>query len=118
MKKLTTFFALLLIIGSTRVLAWTGSGTIGAPYQITTPAELATLATNVNAGTAYGGIYFKLMNDLSLSGYPDWNPIGNGLSQFFKGVFDGNYKKITSLSINNVTRTYYGLFGNMGQVAK
>jgi hypothetical protein len=114
MKKLTTFFALLLIIGSTRVLAWTGSGTIGAPYQITTPAELATLATNVNAGTAYGGIYFKLMNDLSLSGYPDWNPIGNGLSQFFKGVFDGNYKKITSLSINNVTRTYYGLFGNIG----
>lgn len=74
MKNLFTILLLLFILAWTNVNAvgWTGSGTSGDPYQISTAAHLALLATNVNGGTAYAGIYFKLMNDISLSGYPSW----------------------------------------------
>ncbi len=117
MKKLITFFALLLIVGCARVMAidWTGSGTLAAPYQITTAAELATLATNVNAATGaktYAGIYFKLMNDISLATINPWVPIGNNLNTYFMGFFDGNNKKITGLTITG-THEYFGLFGQI-----
>jgi len=49
---------------------WNGSGTSGDPYQISTVADLATLATNVNAGTNYSGTYFKQMNDIDLNVNP------------------------------------------------
>ncbi|MCL2073616.1 MAG: hypothetical protein FWH18_06835, partial [Marinilabiliaceae bacterium] len=100
-----------------------GTGTESNPYIITTPAELAQLATYVNAGNAtYNDKHYKLNNDLSLSDYhagEGWTPIG--LRYFpdtnmpFKGVFDGNGKKITELYMNNTSTdiTYVGLFGNV-----
>ena len=99
--------ALLLAVRT--VWAWTGSGTAGTPYQISTAAELATLAANVNGGANYAGIYFKLMNDVSLSSYPNWDPIGNSDTKYFKGIIDGNNKKITGLNITG-TSNYRGLF--------
>jgi len=108
MKKLVTLFSLLLLCGMAKA-QFTGSGTSGDPYQITTAADLASLATNVNAGTAYSGFYFKLMNDINLSGYSDWTPIGNNV-HVFMGKFDGNSHKIIGLTISG-TSEYSGLFG-------
>src|ERR1035437_9951236 len=113
MKKLITLLSLLLVCGLANATAWSGTGTSGDPYQISTAEDMALIATNVNGGMYMStGIYFKLMNDISLSAYPNWTPIGNS-SYDFRGIFDGNSHKITELTISG-TSDYAGLFGNIG----
>ncbi len=112
-KKLKLLLVSIWLLSSTFIYGvpgFSGAGTLADPYQITTAAELATLATNVNAGTTYTGVYFKMTNDISLTGYANWDPIGNSSTKYFMGVFDGNNKMITGLTITG-TSTYRGLFG-------
>ena len=53
---------------------------------------------------------YILLTNVTLSG--TWTPIGPGSgSNAFSGVFDGNGKTITGLSIPSGTASYYGLFG-------
>ncbi|MDE6278081.1 MAG: Ig-like domain-containing protein [Muribaculaceae bacterium] len=91
---------------------WSGEGTPGDPYLISTPAELAGMAKRVNAGETFEGVYFRLTAELYLSNpdmaddkKPLWEPIGmkslqNGDVEenpggfyndehWFKGNFDG-----------------------------
>ena len=126
MKKILSILTILFICGWTNVKAvgWTGSGTVGDPYQITTDANLALLATNVNAGTTYSGVYFKLMNDISLSGYANWTPIGSvtTLSPTFSGTpfsgnFNGNSQTISGMTISITAATTQGGFGIFGCVS-
>lgn len=91
-----------------------GVGTDTHPLLVTSPAQLAEIASLVNAGdleTTVGQnpVHLKLMNDLDLSGYPNWTSIGNS-SNFFQGVFDGDGKIISGLTINR-SSYYQGLFG-------
>lgn len=86
-----------------------GSGTESDPIIIETGSQLALLANNVNAGYTYGGIYFKLVANINLSGIA-WTAIGNKNNPF-AGAFDGNLRTISGLSINN-KQSYMGLFGN------
>ena len=105
-----------------------GNGTENNPYIITTAAELAQLATYVNAGdTNYNDKHYKLANDIDLSAYgagfndgKGWIPIGKyyaiTVEEYpFKGTFDGNNNKITGLYINDSTLSNttisLGLFG-------
>lgn len=82
---------------------WTGSGTEDAPYQISTRGDLAALASAVNSGTSYSGVYFKLTADIDLGGSTSaWTPIGTQ-GKPFSGTFDGNGHTITGLYINNTT---------------
>ena len=100
---------------------FSGSGTSTDPYQISTAAELADLATFVNAATspyADSGVYYKLMDNIDLSDYgatfndkKGWIPIGEKWSSPFKGNFDGDDKKISNLFIDNVSNSMMGLFG-------
>ncbi|HPS02227.1 MAG TPA: GLUG motif-containing protein [Candidatus Sumerlaeota bacterium] len=101
----------------------------GKVYEIRTLAELQAVATS---GDMTG--YYKLMNDLDASDTANWNdtgsststlegflPIGKYSSYYpditsFQGVFDGNGKKITGLTINRTEyiwsdREGVGLFG-------
>jgi len=91
-----------------------GTGTEDNPYIISTPAELAQLATYVNNGnTSYNNKYYKLDNHIDLSDYQSgegWTPIGLNIS--FTGVFDGNGKKITNLKIEGGIAPA-GLFGTI-----
>jgi hypothetical protein len=81
-----------------------------AQTEISTAAQLAALATSVNNGsTVTEGASYVLTADISLSGYANWTPIGTA-DQPFKGVFDGNGKKITGLKITG-NNDYRGLFG-------
>ncbi len=101
-----------------------GSGTSADPYLIYTGAELAYLAKSVNAGNTYSGKYFKLMNNIDLAGI-EWTPIGigssgsNGMnaeyhtSNVFYGVFDGNYKVVSNLTVTNSHQGWAGLFGTI-----
>ncbi|MGI1660063.1 MAG: S-layer homology domain-containing protein [Desulfitobacterium sp.] len=92
-----------------------GSGTSASdPYLIKTAADLAKLSAKVNAGENYSGKFFRLMNNLELSGYVDgagWTPIGTDLTYSFAGSFNGNNKSITGMVIDRPTADYIGLFG-------
>lgn len=89
-----------------------GSGTQDKPYIIKTGEQLAFLAQQVNAGTAYSGNYFKLSNSINLAGKP-WTPIGNSSKQF-KGKFDGNGNRIYGLKVDSESSDA-GLFGYAGE---
>ena len=93
-----------------------GLGTSASPYLIKTAADLAKLAELVNEGTspyADSGRYYRLEKNIDLSAYTGgdgWAPIGTSAKRF-KGIFDGNNKSITGLTINRPTAEYIGLFG-------
>ncbi|MGN0200454.1 MAG: fimbrillin family protein [Candidatus Cryptobacteroides sp.] len=89
-----------------------GTGTQADPFIIKTGEQLAYLAQQVNAGTNYSGVYFKLSNLINLGG-KDWTPIGNSTNQF-NGKFDGNGNSIYGLKVDSES-PYAGLFGYAGQ---
>ena len=85
---------------------------------ITTAQQLKQLADEVNAGDSKSGKTVLLMNDIDLSVYPNWSPIGtlkpntSQVSYPFSGVFDGQNHTISNLTCTSVTNGYSGLFGN------
>ncbi len=95
-----------------------GSGTSSDPYQIVNASQL----NQVRFFLDDKSVAFKLMNDIDLTNWiadnyseKGWKPIG-GKTEFmgimsFKGIFDGNGKKITGLTINRTDEEYVGLFG-------
>ena len=99
-----------------------GTGTNIDPYLIHNTSDLQWLSDLVmNDATANysatNGKYFKLMNDIDMSGQA-FTPIGgwsdaetNSSSCCFAGNFDGNDNKIINLIINKPSNTYLGLFG-------
>ncbi|WP_164997230.1 GLUG motif-containing protein [Clostridium minihomine] len=98
---------------ATKVITYTpnkGSGTSPDPYVITTASELAAISTGL-------GYSYKLGNDIDLSSYANWMPIGNN-SKFFTGSFDGSGHTISNLTIGTEsipsTLPYQGLFGYIG----
>lgn len=80
--------------------------------KITTAADLAAMANNM-----YGS--YVLMNDIDMSGYGNWSPIGKTLSNAFHGKFDGQGHTISGLTVSvsfgsgTLLAPYYsvGLFG-------
>ena len=131
MKNARTFLVSLIFISlsvGTNAQFSGGDGSQGNPYIITTATQLAQLATYVNDGTtpyANANVHYKLNNNIDLSNYQTgegWTPIGwyrYPDDYPFKGVFDGNGKKIIGLTINTTTATdysklmYVGLFGRI-----
>jgi hypothetical protein len=76
--------------------AWTqGAGTAASPYIISSPAHLAYLAQQVNAGNSYSGKYFKQTQDFNLNS-KTWTPIGTS-TNMFEGTYDGGSKYISNL---------------------
>lgn len=87
-------------------------------YLITTPAELAWVAEQVNSKTEYfEGKTVLLMNDIDLSG-SYWTPVGN-VNDYptvtFKGTFDGQNHVISNLSASDDATGHAaaGLFGSI-----
>lgn len=96
-----------------------GSGTQADPYKISSQADLEQLARDVNSegnegnydANRYKGKYFKLTNDIALTG--NWAPIGTSTFYVFAGNFDGDGHIISNLTINQTEGFSYvsGLFG-------
>ena len=113
------FLLLFLFVMFSVSAQFSGNGTESSPYIINTPAQLAEMASLVNAGTtpyADAGIYYRLDSDISLSAYQaneGWVPIGAVSLYPFMGIFNGNGKIISGLVINNtnIARPNAGLFG-------
>ena len=92
-----------------------GSGTQTDPYIISTTNHMHQLATDVNNGTTYYNVYFKLTADLDFQGML-YTPIGcmKGENNYpFAGTFDGNNHTIRNISIGTVnpTGSHLGVFG-------
>ncbi len=99
-------------------------GTETNPFLITSVADLVKLGTDVNSGTVngYAGKYFLLTTDLDLKEIKNWVTIGYGypeIDKTFQGIFDGNGKTISNLTIDGSTYSYLdgfyhgGLFGRI-----
>ena len=106
-----------------------GNGTKNNPYTIKYASDLNHLATFVNSGQNYSGVYFVLSNDIAYSHNSYWNFAENennyiAIGTFehpFKGTFDGQgytisgiriYKKYTT---SNKSYMDQGLFGYVGE---
>lgn len=81
-----------------------GAGTQSNPYIVSTPQDLNAIRNNLTA-------YYELANDIDMSNFGNFVPIGK-VSPFFKGFLDGKGYKIKNLTINETTG-YVGLFGNI-----
>lgn len=92
-------------------------------YLITTPAELAWVAEQVNSEKKYfEGKTILLVNDIDLSG-SYWKPIGNVTAYptvTFKGTFDGQNHVISNLTASDDAAGYAaaGLFGSIHGTVK
>ncbi|MEC1639559.1 cohesin domain-containing protein [Schinkia azotoformans] len=80
---------------------FTGTGTVDDPYLITTADQLNALNLR-----EYSDKNFKLVNDIDLSSYSNWQPISSG----FKGTLNGNDKTIRNLTITESRYQNTGLF--------
>lgn len=99
-----------------------GDGTETNPYKIKSLDDLILLSDRVNGseelnyGTTtkyarvYLGKYFRMENDIDMSGYR-FDPIGADWQHQFAGTFDGNGHTITGLTVNTGAKGYAGLFG-------
>ncbi len=98
--------AMLLTVSSVAfALTLTGEGTKESPYLITDLASLKAFASEVNSGNSFEGKYVRLENDIKVDS--SFTPIGTKTAPF-SGYFDGNSKKLSSLSLKC---DYAGVFG-------
>jgi hypothetical protein len=127
MKTNFILFLLFLVSANLFSQAWDGSvttWTVGdglsaeTAYEISTPAHLAYLAQQVNAGTTYENQYFKMTTNLDLDGLNSrqWIRIGSSATSPFKGIFDGGGNAILNIFINRIGSSspndgIQGLFG-------
>ena len=80
-------------------------------YGISSEEELRRLAEWVNTANKLTGKTFVLTRNISLT--EEWTPIGSNASGcYFAGVFDGNGKTVSGLSVNS-TDSYVGFFGKV-----
>ena len=82
---------------------WTELPELAGVTCITTATELNSIRNNL-AGN------YKLMADISLKTYGNWEPIGTAITPF-SGTIDGSDYKIIGLTIKKETEEYVGLFG-------
>lgn len=81
-----------------------GDGTESNPYLIEDDLDLDAVRYNLSA-------CYKVVNDINLSEW-NWTPIGpKNNTEEFRGKFDGNFKTISNLRINNPNLGTVGFFG-------
>lgn len=83
-----------------------GDGTSGDPYQVETAEHLNNVRNQLHA-------YFIQTENIDLSDFNNWEPIGNEENKF-RGHYDGGGKTISNLTIDRPGQDYVGLFGHFG----
>ena len=87
-----------------------------ASFVISDGRELWEMAKVVNAGLDdFDGKTVTLANDIDISAYADWTPIGDAdTGGYFKGTFDGAGRRIAGLRLTDgAGRRTFGLFGEL-----
>ena len=104
-----------------------GSGTADDPYQVRTAAQLDAVRNDLKA-------HYLQMNDIDLSGFENFVPIGNadpgGVTlgvhskkydygaMWFEGSYNGNGFKITGLKIYQTELDCIGLFSGVSETGR
>lgn len=97
----------LLVVGNSAVMGYSGgSGSLGDPYLISTPADLEYLSDT----SADCNKHFRLDADLDMVTIVGFTPIGDQTIKF-TGTFDGNDHTISNLTIDLPVAQNVGLFG-------
>ncbi len=95
------------------VVSDTEKGTAESPFKIKSEDDLNTLASDVNSGTKYKNVHFKLTEDLDYS-VKTFTPIGMGYESEggkpFQGIFDGDDHIISNIDYQS-EKEGVGLFG-------
>ncbi|MBR6846538.1 MAG: InlB B-repeat-containing protein [Bacteroidales bacterium] len=78
------------------IIDWTGTGEANNPYMISTTAQFDLVATLVNNGESYSGVYFKLADNANITVS---NMIGTS-EHPFSGNFDGNRSHNATLTLD------------------
>lgn len=84
-------------------------------YYVETAADLAQMATLVNAGHSLKGFTFLQTKNIDLSGV-DYTPIGTynvSATTAFRGTYDGQCYVITNFKYYDETRDGAGIFGHL-----
>ena len=91
-----------------------GDGTEASPYLISTSEQMNTLADLIRiAKSGMCGKYFRMTADLDFTGV-EYKIVSSVADEQFEGIFDGNGKKITNLTISTPDATNAALFGVIG----
>ncbi|MHC4626479.1 MAG: GLUG motif-containing protein [Planctomycetota bacterium] len=87
-----------------------GTGEPNDPYLIYTAEQMNEIGGNWRNDWDK---HFKLMADIDLGAYVgrDFKIIGSNSGNAFRGVFDGNGRRISSFTYSSTRRDYAGLFG-------
>jgi len=114
-NKITSKF-FIMILGSFLLGATTtaigANGTFGGGNGLQATPYIIEDAADLNAVRNGLALHYVLANDIDLTSYGYWTPIGsNSGSGSFSGSFNGAGHKITGLNINSTTLQYAGLFG-------
>jgi len=97
-----------------------GNGSLEDPYLISTPQQLNAVRNDLNA-------CYLLINDIDMSAWGEWIPIGTDVSDTisyldFTGSFNGGNYEIKNLTIEDLETSasaeYYGLFGRLNGFVK
>lgn len=83
-------------------------------YIVTTAEGLKAVADIANNGNL--GINITLTENINLTDM-EWTPIGTNYNNAYTGIFDGNGKTITGLTVTTSDQ-YAGLFGRIGSGGK
>ena len=83
---------------------WTGTGTSGDPYLITSRADLVAIDTCLQAGNSAAGLVFRQWGDISLG---TWTPIGSNYHAF-NGTYDGDCYTLSNMTVTGTEKL--GLF--------
>ena len=89
-----------------------GNGTYESPYLIETPEQLDAIRNIIWADVKENPPYFRLENDLDLSGFENWTPLSMGNEDNTGGCyihFDGNGHIIRNM--HSAVDKYSSLFG-------
>ena len=90
---------------------WEGMGTDNEPFLIKTTDDMNRLATLVNGGKTYEGVYFRQFNNLDFTG-KTYTPVGNADNRPFQGTYNGDFRTMTGINVSG--GNYVGVFGHVG----
>lgn len=90
-------------------------------YEINNAENLVWLAKEVNSGEHFDGKTFELNYNIDLNNKPFepisfgtfWDTDNNPIE--FRGIFDGNGKKIKNINIDKKDHSYVGFIGTLGE---
>ena len=96
--------------------SWFTKNSDASTFTIKTAEQLAGLAHLVNNGNNFSGKTITLTQNIDLSKYDNWVPIGTSTrddSSNFSGTFNGSGYIISNLTINRPDDNNQGLFGRI-----